>query len=121
MTTAPRAFALTYRRDGADAVVEVSGEVDLSSAPQLRQGLADLIDEQGNLSIVIDLRDLDFIDSTGLNVLAQAQQHVHRSGGRIILAHVPAMAQKVLEISGLVALFDIGDDDATGGHRAHEG
>jgi hypothetical protein len=52
-------FALLYRRADGEVVIEVRGELDTNTAPELREGLAHLIDEQDDLSVVIDLRDLE--------------------------------------------------------------
>lgn len=105
--TVPEQFALAHHRTEIAAVVEVRGELDAASAPQLQAVLADLVDEQDELSIVVDLRELTFVDSSGLAVLARAQQRARDSGVRIALAHPSPAARKVLEISGLIARFAI--------------
>ncbi len=112
--TDPTKFRLTYRRDGSDVVVEVHGEVDLVTAPQFRDGLMELIEEQGNLSVVVDLTHLSFIDSTGLTVLIQARKRLAAKHGRLVLRAVPPMAHRVLELTGLLAAFDVpaADDEA---------
>jgi len=105
----PQSLELGYRRDGRDVVVVIRGEVDLASAPRLEYGLFDLI-EQGNLSIVLDLRDLQFIDSTGLAVLTKARERAHREGSQFALMHLPATAKRLLEILGELSAFDLRDD-----------
>jgi anti-anti-sigma factor len=60
---------VTYRRHGREVLLEVHGELDICTAPQLRRGLACLIHEQGNLSIVLDLKGLTFMDASGVSVL----------------------------------------------------
>ena len=57
----------TSTRDGA-SVVSLRGEIDVYTAPRLRQTLIDLV-EGGATNIVVDMERVDFLDSTGLGVL----------------------------------------------------
>jgi anti-sigma B factor antagonist len=113
--TVPEGLDLAYRRDGRDVVVSVRGEIDLCSAPYLDQALAELIDEQGNLSIVVDLEHVEFIGSTGVALLLRARERAHVRGGEVILARPSSIARRVLEISGVLSVFDVRDD---GSHPA---
>src|ERR671910_3234306 len=108
--TVPDGLDLAYRRDGRDVVVSVRGEIDLCSAPYLEQALAELIDEQGNLSIVLDLERLEFVGSTGVALLLKARERARLKGGEIILARPSAIARRVLEISGVLSAFDVRND-----------
>lgn len=80
---------MEYRRDGTDVVVEVHGEVDLVTAPQFRHGLMAVIDDQGNLSVVVDLTHLTFIGSIGLTVLVQARKRLLAKHGHLALRAAP--------------------------------
>jgi anti-anti-sigma factor len=108
--TVPEGLDLAYRRNGRDVVVSIRGEIDLSSAPYLDQALTELIDEQGNLSVVLDLERLDFMGSTGVALLLKARERAHLRGGEIILARPSAIARRVLEISGVISAFDVRDN-----------
>ena len=108
--TVPDGLDLAYRRDGRDVVVAVRGDIDLSSAAYLEQALAELIDEQGNLSIVLDLERLEFMGSTGVALLLKARERARLKGGEIILARPSSIARRVLEISGVLSAFDVRDD-----------
>jgi anti-anti-sigma factor len=103
-------MSLLYRREGRNVVVEVVGELDLNSVGHLDQRLADLIDDQGCRSIVLDLHGLQFIGSSGLMVLLRAHQLAQSRGSEITLAHVPPMARRVIETCGLLSTFNIKDD-----------
>jgi anti-sigma B factor antagonist len=95
-------IALVYWRDNADVVVEVSGELDILSAPQLYEGLAALIDGQGHLSIVIELSGLEFMDAAGLRVLVQAQHRIRSRGGEIRVAR-PRPRHRLRSLSSVTA------------------
>ncbi len=103
-------FSLQVSRQGAHVVVAVQGELDADSEPMLRQWLSDLIESQGNLSIVIDLRSTTFIDSGGLTVLVSAHKWLQARGGQLRLFGPRRSAHKVLQITGLHRLLTIVPD-----------
>jgi len=85
--------------------VEVSGELEMLSAPQLHERLAALIDGQGDLSIVIELSGLEFMDAAGRRVLVHAQHRIRTHGGDIRVAGPRPTVQRVFEITGLSGFF----------------
>jgi anti-sigma B factor antagonist len=103
-------FALQFSRQDAHVLVAVEGELDADSAPMLQQRLSDLIESQGNLSIVVDLRSTTFIDSSGLTVLVTAHNWLQARGGQLRLFGPRRSAHKVLQISGLHRLLTIVQD-----------
>lgn len=114
MTAPPSCLSLTYRRAGRHVIIEVCGELDLASAPQLERGLTDVIDDQGCRSIIVDLQDLEFIDSAGLMVLIRATQQAQTRHARVTLARPSAVTTRILQLSGLLSVFDIRDDMPNG-------
>ncbi len=93
---------------GADSQHEIRllGELDMSTAPQLRDELARLA--SGGASVVtLDLSDLAFIDSTGLSVLITALKRLRQQGGDLTLRSPTPGTRKVLEITGLTQVFSI--------------
>jgi anti-sigma B factor antagonist len=109
-------MSLTARRDGRVAIVAVRGELDLATAPLLERTLAKLVDDQSCHSIVIDLRDLDFMGSAGLAVLLDAQDHARRRGGEIVLARPSSAVVKTIHIAGLRSTFTIDTDAPPDSH-----
>lgn len=94
------------RTEGEWTVVYLQGEVDLASAPQLRRGMYELIDN-GNQRIAIDLSGVEFMDSTGLGVLIGALKRVRESGGSLVLGGIRPAVSRVFEITGLDRIFTI--------------
>jgi anti-sigma B factor antagonist len=84
-----------------DAVdtVHVSGEVDMATAPRLRSVLDGLIDG-GSTTVVLDCRELSFLDSSGIGVLVAARTRMG-DAGELVLVSPPANVRKVLEITGV--------------------
>jgi anti-sigma B factor antagonist len=103
----PGSFDVTIARVFDRVVIRVAGELDAYTAPTLRQSLRDIIEDQGNLNIVVDLSVMTFIDSTGLGVLVGALRNVRQRGGDLVLSAPSASALKVLEITGLEHAFTI--------------
>jgi anti-sigma B factor antagonist len=90
-----------------EAVISVIGELDFSTAPSLRAQILELING-GSSSLVIDLSQMDFVDSSGLGVLVAAMKRVRERDGRLMLRSPSANTSKVLEVSGLDKLLLVG-------------
>lgn len=93
---------------GADSVHEIRlvGELDMATAPLLREELVRLISGGATL-ITVDMGDLAFIDSTGLSVLITAVKRLRLHEGDMALRSPTASTRKVLEITGLDEVFSI--------------
>jgi len=95
------------------AVVSLEGELDLAAAPQLRECLVALV-ESGATDIVLDVARLDFIDSTGLSVLVMALNRTHAVEGSTVLRHPSPSIIRLLEITGLRAVFAVDGEPVPG-------
>lgn len=85
-------------------VLAVTGEVDVATAPRLREKLIDLVN-QGQHRIVVDLSGVEFLDSTGLGVLVGALKRVRTHDGQLALVCTESRILKVFEITGLTKVF----------------
>ena len=92
-------------------VLEVKGEVDLYTSPQLKEKVNDLI-EEGQTQLVIDLSGVGFMDSSGLGVLVTALKRAKERGGALALVSPEGSVHKVLTITGLDRVFPIHDSVA---------
>ena len=91
---------------GVLTIVEVVGELDVHTAPRLRERLAALIAE-GNHHLVVDLQRVDFLDSTGLGVLVGGLRRVHPHDGSLQLVCTQERILKIFRITGLINVFSI--------------
>src|ERR1700720_2187392 len=89
-------------------VLAVKGEVEVYTAPRLRERLVDLV-SQGRLRIVVDLEGVDFLDSTGLGVLVGGLKRLRSNDGDLGLVCTQHRILKVFEITGLTKVFAIHD------------
>ncbi len=89
--------------------VRLSGDVDLASVPQLRSALFD-IDQRGHHRIELDLRLVDFIDSSGIGALLGALRRARIAGGDLRIVAAAAPVSTVLGVLGLSTVFGMGTD-----------
>src|SRR5213080_2775492 len=97
----------TGTKDGA-SVVTLRGEIDVYTAPRLRQALIDLV-EGGATQIVVDMSAVDFLDSTGLGVLVGGLKRVKSNDGELRLVVSQDRIMKIFDITGLAKVFPIFD------------
>jgi anti-sigma B factor antagonist len=99
-------FRISVRDDDSTVTVTVEGEVDVATAPALRDELYRLID-RGTKAIVVDLGGMEFIDSTGLGVFVGALKRSREGGGELELRSLRPAARKIFDITGLSTAFKI--------------
>jgi anti-sigma B factor antagonist len=99
-------FRISVRDENGASTVIVEGEVDVATAPALREELYRLID-RGTKRIVVDLGGMDFIDSTGLGVFVGALKRSREGGGELELRSLKPAARKIFDITGLSSAFAI--------------
>jgi anti-sigma B factor antagonist len=96
-----------YEADGA-TVVEVAGEVELHSAPALREELRRIC-ESPSPCCVVDMGGVPFIDSTGVGVLVGALKRAREHSGSLAIASPQSRVRRVFEITGLLSALPIYD------------
>jgi anti-sigma B factor antagonist len=100
------------------AVLTVSGEIDIATAPSLRERLHGLLADEKH-QIVVDLDDVGFLDSTALGVLVGVLKRARGEGGEVRIVCTQPRVRKVFEITRLDSAFDLFDsvDEAVRGAR----
>ncbi|GGQ32888.1 hypothetical protein GCM10010266_65040 [Streptomyces griseomycini] len=100
----PGGLSITATATDGIRVLTAVGEIDHHTGDRLRQAL----DVTGTAQprIVIDLRQVTFLDSSGINLLISAHQHITQAGGRLRLADPTTPVQRVLSLVGIDALID---------------
>jgi anti-sigma B factor antagonist len=108
-------LAIEVERGDAGTLVVLRGDLDLATAPELRECLVKVIDEGAR--IVVDLERVDFLDSAGLGILVGGLKRARTGGGELELICTSREVLKPLEITGLDRVFTIhpGRDSALGG------
>jgi anti-sigma B factor antagonist len=101
-------LGIDVRRLDSHAVVDVTGEIDVYTAPKLREKLIELVSE-GTYQVVVNLEAVDFLDSTGLGVLVGALKRVKAHDGSLSLVCTQDKILKIFKITGLTKVFPIHD------------
>jgi len=103
---APATLELSVSDEGGETVVAVTGELDVTTAPELRERLTALIGA-GSTTILLDLARVTFVDSTALSVLVAALKRLRQADGDLQLSSPLPSVRRVFEITGLTRLFTI--------------
>jgi anti-sigma B factor antagonist len=101
-------FRVEVRREGRALVVAVAGELDLASSPTLEQELERVHDADIDL-VIVDLRELRFMDSTGLHALVKANKRATEAGHRFAVVKGGAQIQRLLSLTGVGELLTVAD------------
>jgi anti-sigma B factor antagonist len=99
-------FHIDEVAEGGVPVLAVTGEIDLSKAPDLRERIMHLASAGDDLAVV-DLTEVTFLDSTALGVLVSGLKRMRSSGGDLRLVVNRPNLVKVFEITGLLELFPL--------------
>ena len=95
--------------DSKSCVVHLVGEVDLASAPLLREALLEVI-HAGCLNISVDAARLVFIDSTGIGVLIGTHKRIDMSAGNFTVINAQPRVERTLLITGVAGMLGTGPD-----------
>jgi anti-sigma B factor antagonist len=99
-------LGLSLSEVGEYAVISVTGEIDMYTAPQLREAVRQLSSE-GRMRVAIDLTPTEFCDSTGLGVLIGARRRLSDSGGSLVVVCANPRIRKLLDLTGLDKVLDV--------------
>jgi anti-sigma B factor antagonist len=87
-------------------VIAVGGEIDVYTAPRLRERLIGLV-ESGSYQLIVDMEGVEFLDSTGLGVLVGGLKRVRAQDGWIDLVCTQSRILRIFRITGLNKVFSI--------------
>jgi anti-anti-sigma factor len=106
----PTGFSISISDRDGRAVVVIRGELDLATAPDLDAAIKSRLDD--GQDVVVDLRELDFMDSTGLRVLVAAHGRVEGTEQRFLIVRpLPgASIERILAVAGVERVLDLIDD-----------
>ena len=85
-------------------LIELQGDLDFHSSPDVRRELSKLVDKQA-AKIMIDLKKVSYIDSSGLATFVELFQKMKRYGGKLVLYNLSAGVRSVFEIAKLDSIF----------------
>jgi anti-sigma B factor antagonist len=116
MPLPPEEFSVDVLRHPGGIVVAPRGDVDLATVGEVRAACAA---PEGTL--VLDLRGVDFLDTSGLNLVLECQRRAESDGSRFAVVRGPAEVQRLFEILGLNHRLGFVDDPAEALSHAQPG
>jgi anti-sigma B factor antagonist len=104
-------FSVTVSRDGDRVTVALQGELDMAVTDRLRTAIEQAEDGDGDGKLlVLDMSQLDFIDSTGLEAVLHAARRSAEAGGRLIVSRPSRYVRRLLELTAIDQSLDVVDD-----------
>jgi anti-anti-sigma factor len=97
------------REEGQLAVLVLRGELDITAIPAIEPELERLADEESIQVVALDMRELEFLDSSGLRLVVMAEQRLRAAGRRLALVRGPESVQRVFEITRMTDRLEFFD------------
>ena len=116
----PTGLRIESREDGEECVLTLAGELSLAKAHVLEQRLGEAL-AASSARIVIDLAQVEFIDSTGLSVLVRAHQRASERDVELGLVNLRAQASRLLSLTGLTERLTLAHHPQASKSRARTG
>ncbi len=101
-------LTISQRQDSKGAVIEAVGEVDLTTAPQLKEALMAVVNDTQKSPIIVDLSRVDFIDSAGLALLVEARKKLAPDGRALNVLLTPSrQPERVLKLGRFDTIMNL--------------
>ena len=101
---------ISRRESGNVVILDINGEIDLYNAPEIKEIISKLIEEQ-KYSIIINLDKVSYIDSSGIGALISSLSNLKKYQGGLKIIHVSGSVRKVFELTKLTSFFEIFDKE----------
>lgn len=102
---------INVKRDGARSIVYVSGDIDLYTSPKLRETVLELYRKREQKTVVVNLQEVHYIDSSGIASLVEGLQESKKVEARFVLVGLNEAPRHVLELTRLLSVFEIADSE----------
>ena len=109
MTPEPGQFHVTAERIGAGALVEVEGELDIATLPELERAVTRMR-SQGLERLVIDLRRLSFLDSMSIELLLRLHGELTATGASLVIVRGPRTVDRIFDLMELERVLTVVDE-----------
>jgi len=91
-------------------ILEVSGEIDFHSSRELRDKFQEILEKKCS-KLLVNLKKVSYIDSSGLATFVEALQRINRAGGKLVLMGLAPAVRGVFEIAKLDSIFALTDSE----------
>ena len=98
---------IAYRDLGKHKIIAVDGDVDLYNVAELKQSIFKLLDSEQIESLIIDMKGINYMDSSGVGALVAGQKKVKTQGGKFSLVNINEDVMNILKLATLDQFFTI--------------
>jgi anti-sigma B factor antagonist len=102
---------ITARRMDKTTILDISGNIDLAHSSEVRKAVLQEFREKKTPRVILNLRDVNYIDSSGVASLVEGLKASRDVGSRLILFGLSPIAHEVLQLSRLLKIFEIYDTE----------
>ena len=102
---------ISTRQSGTSTIVDVVGDIDLYNSPEIRKVLLETIRDKRVPRVVINLKEVRYIDSSGVASLVEGLKVSRNVNSRFILYGLSPAAREVLELSRLIKVFEVYENE----------
>jgi anti-sigma B factor antagonist len=102
-------ISVRLEAEKATAIIEVKGDIDLYSSPQVRQTILDTLNKKEATRVIVNLAGVRYVDSSGVASLVEGLQLSRKSQVRFALCGLQKAPRQVLELTRLIKVFEIHD------------
>ena len=102
---------ISKRQSGDATIIDVVGDIDLYNSPEMRKALLEALKEKRAPRLIINLKDVKYIDSSGVASLVEGLKVSRTLNSKFILYGLSAAAREVLELSRLIKVFEVYDNE----------
>ena len=93
-------FRVDLEEEAVVPILRVNGEIDIYTFPKLSKAMKDLIDK-GTIRLILNLENVQYIDSTGLGAIAHSSHVIAKQGGKVSVVCTRPQVRKIFDVSGL--------------------
>lgn len=102
---------ISTRQAGGATVVDIVGDITLHNSPEVRKTLLVALHGKGTGRVIVNLKDVRYIDSSGVASLVEGLKASRETGIRLALVGLSPAARQVLELTRLLKLFEVHEDE----------
>ena len=102
---------ISARHIGQTTILDVSGDIDLASSPDLRKALLRELRELRIPRVVLNLKAVEYVDSSGVASLVEGLKASRDVGSRLILFGLNSAVREVLQLSKLLRIFEVAETE----------
>ena len=102
---------ISTRQSGTSTIVDVVGDIDLYNSPEIRKVLLETIRDKRVPRVVINLKEVRYIDSSGVASLVEGLKVARNVNSRFMLYGLSPAAREVLELSRLIKVFEVYENE----------